>query len=75
MKRLIAVGLMVMMAALARAVEYKVVRLGFMSVTETKQTEMLNKMAAEGWRLVDVSRGSEGTTIDFYLIRDEEKAQ
>ena len=75
MKRLIAVALIVMAATLARAVEYKVVRLGFMNVAETKQTEMLNKMAAEGWRLIDVSRGSEGTTIDFYLVRDEEKAQ
>lgn len=70
MRKLIAVAL-VLAAALAQAVEYKVVRCHWATVTPAARTELLNKEALDGWRLVEVSAYQNGAEIDLYLVREE----
>lgn len=48
--------------------EYKVIILRLFNTTEPKQTEKLNEMAAEGWRLVTATQDSANNTV-LYLER------
>ena len=48
--------------------EYRVVKTGTFGVTEKAQMKAINKMAAQGWRLIEVGNIG-GTKLYFYFER------
>lgn len=70
MKTMLAV-LMLFAWTMANAVEYKVVRCHWTTITPAKRTEILNKEALDGWRLVAVSAYKDGAEIDLYLVKED----